>query len=203
MLATTEVDAHGHADVFGSEANVRAARAVVGTANLPADAGGVIRSYERIMLGHPSFAVAAARMAGHRVPAAHFAGGSALIDFRGPPGTIRTVSYSDVLAGRVPASTFAGKIVVVGATSATLQDVHATSTTSAVPMAGAEVQANAIWTAMHDNPLNAAPGWLGVLAIIACALAAPLAALRFRVLVVRAGRAGDRRRLPGHRPAEL
>jgi CHASE2 domain-containing sensor protein len=183
VLATTEVDAHGHADVFGSEANVRAARAVVGTANLPADAGGVIRSYERIMLGHPSFAVAAATMAGHPVSAGHFAGGSALIDFRGPPGTIRTVSFSDVLAGRVPASTFAGKIVVVGATSATLQDVHATSTTSSLPMAGAEVQANAIWTAMHDNPLDAAPGWLGVLAIIACALAAPLAALRFRVLV--------------------
>ena len=34
-------------------------------------------------------------------------------------------------------------------------------------MAGAEVQANAIWTAMHDNPLSPAPGWLSVVAILA------------------------------------
>ena len=183
VLATTVVDANGHANVFGGDANVRAAHAVVGTANLPADTGGVIRRYSRLMLGRPSFAVAAARMAGHGVPAGRFTDGTALIDFRGPPETIRTVSFSDVLRHRVSPSVFAGKVVVVGATSATLQDVHATSTTGAAPMAGAEVQANAIWTALHDNPLQPAHGWLTVVAIIGCALAAPLAGLRFRVLV--------------------
>jgi CHASE2 domain-containing sensor protein len=183
VLATTVVDGAGHANVFGGDANVRAAHAVVGTANLPADAGGVIRRYSRTMLGRPSFAVAAVRMAGHRIPADRFPTGTALIDFRGPPGTIRTVSFSDVLHHRVSPRVFAGKIVVVGATSPTLQDVHATSTTGAAPMAGAEVQANAIWTALHDNPLQPANGWLTVIAILVCALAAPLAGLRFRVLV--------------------
>ena len=46
-------------------------------------------------------------------------------------------------------SVFAGKVVVVGATSATLQDLHATSTTGAAPMAGAEVQANAAVRAVY------------------------------------------------------
>jgi CHASE2 domain-containing sensor protein len=183
VLATTVVDAAGKADVFGGAANVRAAHAVVGTANLPADAGGVIRRYAHTMLGLPSFAVAAARMAGRPIAAGRFQHGTALIDFRGPPGTIRTVSFSDVLRGRVSPGVFAGKVVVVGATSATLQDVHATSTTAAAPMAGAEVQANAIWTALHDNPLQPSAPWLTVVAIMLCALAAPLAGLRFRVLV--------------------
>jgi HD-GYP domain-containing protein (c-di-GMP phosphodiesterase class II) len=183
VLATTVVDAAGKANVFGGAANVRAAHAAVGTANLPADGGGVIRRYARTMLGLPSFAAAAARMAGHPIPPGRFHDGTALIDFRGPPGTIRTVSFSDVLRGRVSPSVFAGKVVVVGATSATLQDVHATSTTAAAPMAGAEVQANAIWTALHDNPLQPSEEWLTVVAIVLCALAAPLAGLRFRVLV--------------------
>jgi HD-GYP domain-containing protein (c-di-GMP phosphodiesterase class II) len=183
VLATTVVDAAGKANVFGGAANVRAAHAVVGTANLPADGGGVIRRYAHTMLGLPSFAVAAARMAGHAVAPGRFHDGTALIDFRGPPGAIRTVSFSDVLRGRVSPSVFAGKVVVVGATSATLQDVHATSTTAAAPMAGAEVQANAIWTALHDNPLQPSEEWLTVAAIMLCALAAPLAGLRFRVLV--------------------
>jgi CHASE2 domain-containing sensor protein len=183
VLATTVVDAAGKANVFGGDANVRAAHAVVGTANLPADAGGVIRRYARMMLGRPSFAVETARVAGHPIAAARFPSGTALIDFRGPPGAIRTVSFSDVLRHRVRPSVFAGKVVVVGATSATLQDLHATSTTGAAPMAGAEVQANAIWTALHDNPLQPAKGWLAVVAILLCALAAPLAGLRFRVLV--------------------
>ncbi len=86
-----------------------------------------------------------------------------------------------MLEGRVKPQVFRGKIVVVGATSATLQDVHQTSTTSASPMAGPEIQANAIWTALHGNPLQPAPGWLALIAIVLGALIAPLASLRFRV----------------------
>jgi len=134
------------------------------------------------MLGLRSFATATAATAGRPVSAAQFDHDSALIDFRGPPGTIRTVSFSDVLRGRVPAQTFAGKVVVVGASSPTLQDLHVTSTTAGQPMAGAEVQANAIWTALHGNPLRPAPAWPAVLAILLCAVAAPLASLRLPVL---------------------
>ncbi len=181
VLATTEVNANGQTDVLGGPQNLRHAHTVAAAANLPADAGGVIRRYPYRMLGLPSFAVAAAHIAGVHVTRASFQHSTADIDFRGPPGTIPTYSFSDVLRGRVSPADFAGKIVVVGATAPTLQDVHPTSTTGSEPMSGAEVQANAIWTALHGNPLRPVPGWLAIIAILLCATAAPLASLRLRV----------------------
>lgn len=182
VLATTEVDSRGHTNVLGGDANLRPIHAEAAASNLPADPGGVIRRYPYVLIGLKSFAVAAAQLAGHAVGATRFDGSGALIDFRGPPGTIRTVSFSDVVRGRVNPRTFAGKIVVVGASAPTLQDVHPTSTASATPMAGPEIQANAIWSALHDNPLQSVSSWLTIVAVLLCALAAPLASLRFRVL---------------------
>ncbi|MGA2925683.1 MAG: CHASE2 domain-containing protein [Solirubrobacteraceae bacterium] len=75
----------------------------------------MLRRYPYKILGLNSFAVATARAAGQPVSAKRFRDGDALIDFRGPPGTIRTVSFCDVLRGRVKPHMFAGKIVVVGA----------------------------------------------------------------------------------------
>ncbi len=183
VLATTEVDSAGHTNVLGGDAHLRRIHATAAAANLPADAGGVIRRYPYSLLGLKSFAVAAAEIAGSPPPSSAFSHETALIDFRGPPGTIETVSFSDVLEGRIPAKTFADKTVVVGATTATLQDLHSTATTSSAPMAGPEIQANAIWTALHDNPLKPAEAWLVWIAIALAGAVAPLAALRFRVLV--------------------
>jgi CHASE2 domain-containing sensor protein len=182
VLATTEVDASGHTNVLGGDANLRPIHAVAAASNLPADAGGIIRRYPYSLLGLKSVAVAAVQMAGHEISRSRFQPAGALIDFRGPPGTIRTVSFSDVLRGRVDPRMFAGKIVVVGAAAPTLQDVHPTSTASATPMAGPEIQANAIWTALHGNPLQPASSWLALIAILLCALTAPLTSLRFGVL---------------------
>lgn len=182
VLATTEVNASGQTNVLGGEEALKQAHAVAAAANLPAESGGVIRRYPFSLLGLKGFAVATSESAGATIPRSRFSSDRALIDFRGAPGTIRIVSYADVLEGRIKPQVFRGKIVVVGATSATLQDVHQTSTTSASPMAGPEIQANAIWTAQHGNPLRPAPGWLALIAIILGALIAPLASLRFRVL---------------------
>ena len=182
VLATTEVDASGKTDVLGGEEALKQAHAVAAAANLPAESGGVIRRYPYTLLGLKSFAVATSESVGTAIARSRFSDDRALIDFRGPPGTISTVSYGDLLDGRVSPQAFEGKVVVVGATSATLQDVHQTSTTSASPMAGPEIQANAIWTALHGNPLQPAPGWLALIAIVLGALIAPLASLRFRVL---------------------
>ena len=44
-----------------------------------------------------------------------------------------------------------------------LQDVHPTSAPGEKLMSGPELQANAIWTAVHGNPLRRLPGWLGAL----------------------------------------
>jgi CHASE2 domain-containing sensor protein len=183
VLATTEVDRSGKTDVLGGEEAVKRAHAVAAAANLPGESGGVIRRYPYSLLGLKSFAVATSQAAGAGVRRSRFGDDRGLIDFRGPPGAIRTVSYADVLEGRVGPQVFQGKVVVVGATSATLQDVHQTSTTSASPMAGPEIQANAIWTALHDNPLQPASGWLALIAIVLGAAIAPLCSLRFRVLV--------------------
>jgi CHASE2 domain-containing sensor protein len=182
VLATTEVNSAGQTDVLGGEEALAQAHTVAAAANLPAESGGVIRRYAYSLLGLKGFAVATSEAAGSPVGRSRFSGDRALIDFRGPPGTIRTVSYADVLEGRVKPQVFRGKVVVVGATSATLQDVHPTSTTSASPMAGPEIQANAIWTALHGNPLQPAPGWLALIAILLGAAIAPLASLRFRLL---------------------
>lgn len=184
VLATTEVDAAGQTDVLGGPANLRQAHAVAAAANLPADSGGVIRRYRYSTLGLTSFAVAAAETAGYRVSRSRFGHDQALIDFRGPPKTFRTVSFSDVLRGRVSPRMFAGKIVLVGATAPTLQDLHQTSTTSATPMAGVEVQANAVWTALHGNPLQPGASWLALISIVLGGVAAPLLAwIRFRLVL--------------------
>ena len=182
VLATTEVDAGGRTNVLGGDANLRRVHAIAAASNLPADADGVIRRYPHSMLGLESLALAAAQTDAHAVSRSHFTRGNAWIDFRGPPGAIRTVSFSDVLQRRVAPRAFAGKVVVVGASAPTLQDVHPTSTATAKPMSGAEVQANAIWTALHGNPLRPAPGWLALVAILLGGAVAPLASLRLRVL---------------------
>jgi CHASE2 domain-containing sensor protein len=181
VLATTEVSTPGQTNVLGGNASVRGAHAVVAAANLPDPEDGVVRRYAYSLLGLPSFAVATARLAGHPINRSSFDDNTALIDFRGPPNTIRHVSFADVYEGLVAPSTFAGKVVVIGASAPTLQDLHQTSTTSNQPMAGVEVQANAIWTAMHGNPLGDAPWWLTVIAILLCALVAPITRLRLSV----------------------
>ncbi len=132
-------------------------------------------------------AAEAARLVHRSVPRSAFESGSAWIDFRGPTGTVPTYSFSDVLAGRVPASKLAGRVVVVGASVPTLQDLHPTSTSDTSPMPGPEIQANAIWTALHGNPLRSTPGWLAVLAIALAALTAPAVATRGRLLAAIAG----------------
>ena len=68
--------------------------------------------------------------------------------------TFPTVSFADLIAGRVPRAQLRGKVVVIGSTAPSLQDRHPTATSGDETMAGPEVQANAIWTAMHGNPLR-------------------------------------------------
>jgi len=82
------------------------------------------------------------------------------INFYGPPGTFRHVSFADVLADRTPVSFFGGKIVLVGATAAGLQDRSATPFSGTRDeMPGVEIQANALnnlldGTAMGDVPVS-------------------------------------------------
>jgi CHASE2 domain-containing sensor protein len=182
VLATTEFDERGRTLVLGGDDNVARAHARVGATNLPEGADGQLDRFPRAVHGVPSLAVAAAEEAGaRRLPAKAFEPGGARIDFRGGPRTVPTVSFSAVLRGKVDPDLVRGRIVVVGATAPTLQDLHATPT-SAHPMSGPELQANAIWTALHGLPLRNAPGPLDVLAVLALALIPPVLRRRWRVL---------------------
>ncbi|WP_217912765.1 CHASE2 domain-containing protein [Miltoncostaea marina] len=182
ILATSEIDARGRTNVLGGDANLAAVGARAAAANMPTGAGEVIRRYLPQVAGVPTLAVAAARAAGSAPAASSFGDEGAWIDFRGPPGTVPTISFADLLSGRFDRSLVRGRVVVVGASAPTLQDVHATPTAGHTPMAGPEVQANAIWTAIRGNPLQSAPAWLDLLAIVAMAGVVPLAGLTTRTL---------------------
>jgi putative nucleotidyltransferase with HDIG domain len=185
VLATTETDEQGRTNVLGGDENLREAHAIAGASNLPTSSGGVFERFPRTALGIPSFAYASSRRAGGpALAASDFEHGGAWIDYRGGPGTVRTVSFSDLVRGRVDPKVFRGKTVVVGATSPSLQDVHATPAASDDLMSGPEIQANAIWTASRALPLHSAPVWFNLLAIVALAMAPALAGLRARPLAV-------------------
>ena len=185
VLATTETDSRGRTNVLGGDENLREAHAVAAASNLPTGPGGVFERFTRTALGIPSFAYATSRRSGGPALAqSDFEKDGAWIDYRGGPGTVRTVSFSDLVRGRVDPAVFRGKIVVVGATSPSLQDVHATPAASDDLMSGPEIQANAIWTATRALPLRTAPLWFDILAIIALAMAPAFAGLRARPLAV-------------------
>src|SRR4051794_41304569 len=179
VLATTAVRKDGDTDVLGGEKMLRPIGAHAANALLPSVDGGVLRSVPRRVDGLTSFAVAAAQAAGRRVGTAGF---PALIDFHGPPGTVPTYSFADLVAGRVPARALRGRVVVVGASAPSLQDLHATPTSGDGEMPGPEIQANAISTVLRGLPLRRSPPWLDVVCALLLALVVPAAAMRVRPL---------------------
>lgn len=167
---------------------LNAARAV-GSINVPIDTDGAVRRapIETPLLGTDgwSFAVQTARayldalgtpvlrtadgtleLGNHHArlgPAAEF-----FIRFMGGPWTVPVVSFVDVLRGAVPATQFADKIVLVGATSLDLQDFRVTPFRGA--MAGVEIQANAIATILSARSHQRLPPTAvvaGILTIVA------------------------------------
>jgi CHASE2 domain-containing sensor protein len=181
VLATTEIGPGGSTEVLGGQENLAAAHARAAASSVRPNSSGVVQKYPYSVSGLKSLAVAAAEATtGHAIPRSRFTDGSAWIDFRGGNNALSKVSFSDLIEGRVKRSQVAGKIVVIGATSPVLQDIHATSTTASTGMPGPEVQANAIWTALHGNPLREAPGWIALLAIVLGASLTPLLCLRIR-----------------------
>ena len=192
VLSTTEVNPHGESGIFGGEGVVRSVGARAGNTVIQPDPDGVLRKFPFSFNGLDSFAVAAVETAtGHRISSAPLAGGhSAWIDYRGPPGTFPTYSFSRVLRGQVPASAFRGKIVVVGAGAPSLGDTHVTPTTGDEVMSGPEVQANAIWTAEHGFPLRSSSTALDALLILLMAIAPALLSWRFRAFAAVGGAVG-------------
>jgi adenylate cyclase len=184
ILSTTEADIQGRTGVLGGGGILRRIGARAGSAVVKPDPDGVLRRIPVSHGGLVGFPVATVETAtGRKASGAGSANEhSAWVDYRGPPGTIPTYSFSRVLRGRVPAGEFRDKIVIVGAGAPSLQDNHTTPTSGEMVMSGAEVEANAIWTAQHGFPLRSAPLALDLVVILLAALAPPLASWRLKPL---------------------
>jgi adenylate cyclase len=181
VLATTETTAKGETNIFdfGGPCDLRCSHAVPSDTLLPNDPGNIIRRFEFQIDHLATFPMAVAQLAeGHRIKPP--GGKSAWIDYAGPPGTIRSISFWRAARGQFAPGTFRGKIVVIGASAASLQDLHPTSTTGADEMPGPEILANAIDTVRRGFPMSAAPRWINVILIVILGAAAPLLALRIR-----------------------
>jgi adenylate cyclase len=175
VLATTEVDAHGRANVFGGEAVLRRIGAAAGNTVVKPDSDGTVRRFSRQIQGLRGFAVRTAEASGAAPPDE----ARPWIEYAGPPDTVPAVSFSRLVEGKVDPGFFRGKIVVVGASAPSLQDVHATPTGAGL-MPGPEVQANAIATVLDGLPLRSAPLAVDLALIALLAAVGPLAGLALR-----------------------
>jgi adenylate cyclase len=179
VLATTETLPNGATRIFGGNDVVRQARARPGSGLFPTDSAGVIRKVRYSINGLKTLAVVTVeRATGRHVGPALFGKNGAWIDFAGTAETFPTYSYSRVLFGRTPKGTFKDKIVVVGPSAPSLQDIHQTPTDSLMP--GGEVQANAISTVLRGLPLRSAPRALAIALILLLGFLTPALSLGTR-----------------------
>ena len=182
VFATTEVNDKGQSKILGGDKVLAQAGAVPGNGTFLSDPGGFDRRVPYEVDKLKSLSVVAAQIAlGHKVTDDDFKARdtTAWIDYYGPPGTIKSIPFSDAVLKKTPPGFFKDKIVVIGPSAPSLQDVHPTSTSGDELMAGAEIQASALDTVLRGLPLQPAPPWLDVLLIVALGMVAPVASLRF------------------------
>jgi len=113
--------------------------------------------------------------------------GQLLVNFTGPAKTFPTYSAADVHDGitlEQNPNAFRDKIVLIGATTVTLQDVYPTPFSSQVPTPGVEIVASAIDTIISGKYLTEAPPWASLLIIIVAALVAFLISKSERPVVI-------------------
>jgi len=154
-------------------------KAAFGSADYDSDADAFVRRatlrrdfQERDWLGFDMLIYRLAEKAGLARGSAP-AGRELLVNYRGGPGTFPMIAYHRIVTGEVPPEVFAGKIVLVGATTPTLHDIFPTPFASQSGMPGVEIHAHTLETLLQDIPLRRAPALLvPVVAVLAGALAA-------------------------------
>lgn len=102
------------------------------------------------------------------------------VNFAGPEGTFRRVSFASLLEGECSDSDFAGKIVIVGVTAQGSGDRLFTPMSSGIGMTGVEIHANVVRTILDEAFLVPADAPTQLLAGLLVAAACVLAAIRFR-----------------------
>jgi adenylate cyclase len=98
--------------------------------------------------------------------------GELLVSYAGPPQTYPTYSAAFITEGDYDPAIFKDKIVLIGASSETLQDLYPTpfSATNLTP--GVEVVANTISTLLTDSYLSLTPPWVTLLILLCAAILA-------------------------------
>jgi adenylate cyclase len=181
----------------------------VGLANLPSDADGAVRRFGLVEargefvrqegLPRLSFGALAAAMATGQDSQANawrfggrelVAGRPVPITFAGPPGSFHALSFRKLLAPNAQndpeVRALAGKVVVVGAGYASMNDLHPTPYSTSIGgantlMAGPEIQANVIETLLAGNFLDEVPAAIRLL--LFATLLGVLAGLGMRLTV--------------------
>jgi diguanylate cyclase (GGDEF)-like protein/PAS domain S-box-containing protein len=114
----------------------------------------------------------AVEVAGRRIPIN--AQGEALVNWVGPPGTIPTYTFQEVLAARpeerLPPGTFRDCVVLIGITHAGAFERYATPFSSVQP--AVELQASALDNILENRPLREAPALWNFALLLATALVA-------------------------------
>ncbi len=109
---------------------------------------------------HDALASVVLRQGSHEVSIPVDERGRVRIPFRGEGGphggSFRYVSAADLLAGRVPAGSLAGKLVIVGTTAPGLYDQRSTPVAAVYP--GVEVHANLL-SGLLDGRVPTQPAW--------------------------------------------
>jgi PAS domain S-box-containing protein len=98
-----------------------------------------------------------------------------LVNFVGPTGSFRSISLADVIEGKTSPEMFANKIVLIGATAASMGDSRVVPFMNYVSeqpgigrreggqeMPGVEIHANIINTIRNQLALRSLPDWLGL-----------------------------------------
>jgi adenylate cyclase len=193
VMSSTEFNDKAQSAVFGGPPGQKFAKVRVGNGTVIPDDDGVLRHmYYEYQRANPLGIAAYERLTRKTVEEDDLGGGTTLVDYAGPGGTFKRVSFSHLCAGcgktsagkpmAVPQARpgfFKGKIAIVGPVAPTLQDIHETPFDAVMP--GGEYQANVFQTVREGFPLHDSPTWLDLLLIIALGLVAPIASIRLRL----------------------
>src|SRR3989344_3672487 len=104
-----------------------------------------------------------------------------LVNFVGPPGSFKYVSFADVVQGRVEKNVFKDKMVLIGSTSPDMHDDYFVPTSHGKAMPGVEIHANTLQTLITGRSLTPAPKGLTILMIFVICALVPLAVERLHV----------------------
>ena len=176
VLTTTSVGRNGETQILGGNKLLPKSAPGRRARRLTVDSDGSVRRFPFEYTACKSFGVVtpgSGERQGRSTPRCSKTG-TLPIDFVGPPESFRSISYSKVLTGQYPPSTFLGKTVILGATAPVLQDVHTTATTNGAVMSGPEIWANVVSTLQRGCRCAASSAGSTSLLIVLLGALAPL-----------------------------